>query len=357
MTNKMRILVDIGHPAHVHLFRVLLSRVQIEGGNVLATTREKEVTVQLCRAYGIPQLVLSRKRKGMIGNVIEYFERTWKLWRVARTFEPDILLGTSVSIGPVGRLIGKPSVVFQEDDQVIVPSFARLAYPLSSYIATPACLAYENHGEKHLIYQGYHELAYLHPDNFTSDPQIRPLLGLSSDDAYFILRFVSMEAHHDTAIRGFDFEIVNQLVTYLSNHGKLFISSEKGLHDSFAPYRFPLQANKLVDALAQADMVIGDSQTVAAEAAVLGVPNIRYNSFVGRLSYLNELEQKYGLTKGFLPHESEKLLETVIAWLSNLQQVKTELHDRRQKMLSESVNLAEWQWKILTKICSSQPVR
>jgi predicted glycosyltransferase len=34
------------------------------------------------------------------------------------------------------------------------------------------------------------------------------------------------------------------------------------------------------------DLYIGDSQTMAAEAAVLGIPSIRFNSFVGKLVYL-----------------------------------------------------------------------
>ncbi len=33
-----------------------------------------------------------------------------------------------------------------------------------------------------------------------------------------------------------------------------------------------------------------------AEAAVLGTPSIRFNDFVGKLGYLEDLEHKYGLT-------------------------------------------------------------
>ena len=43
-------------------------------------------------------------------------------------------------------------------------------------------------------------------------------------------------------------------------------------------------------------MFIGDSQTMTSEAAVLGVPSLRCNSFAGRISYINEQEFKYGLT-------------------------------------------------------------
>jgi uncharacterized protein len=346
----MRILVDIGHPAHVHLFRNLIKRVQAEGGAALATTREKEVTVQLCQAYGIPQLVISRKRWGVVGSGREYLERTWKLWRAARQFRPDVLMGTSVSIGPVGRLIGKPSIVFQEDDASHVPGFARLAYPLSSYIATPACLAHEDYGRKHLTYQGYHELAYLHPDHFTPDPAVRQLLGVGPQERFFILRFVSMQAHHDTAVRGIDFETATSLVKQLLPHGRLFISSEAEPHDSFKPYIFSLPPEKLLDALAFADMVIGDSHTVAAEAAVLGVPNIRFNNLIGKCSYLAELEHRYGLTIGIPSDQRERLFQTVAAWLENYEQTSQELYYRRQKLLAECVNVADWQWETVLNL-------
>ena len=346
----MRILVDIGHPAHVHLFRNLIRRTLAEGGAALATTREKEVTVQLCQAYGIPQLVVSRKRRGLVGNAVEYFERTWRVWRAARWFRPDALLGTSVSIGPVGRLIGKPSIVFQEDDASHVPGFARLAYPLSSYIATPACLAHEDYGRKHLTYQGYHELAYLHPDHFTPDQAVRQLLGVGPQERFFILRFVSMQAHHDTAVRGIDLETATTLVKQLLPHGRLFISSEAEPHDSFKPYLFSLPPEKLLDAIALADIVIGDSHTVAAEAAVLGVPNIRFNNLIDKCSYLAELEKRYGLTVGIASDQPERLFQTVAAWLENYEQTRQELHYRRQKLLAECVNVADWQWETVSNL-------
>ena len=54
--------------------------------------------------------------------------------------------------------------------------------------------------------------------------------------------------------------------------------------------------------MAFASLYIGDSQTMAAEAGVLGVPFVRFNDFVGRIGYLRELEDVYQL--GFGVHAS-----------------------------------------------------
>ena len=50
--------------------------------------------------------------------------------------------------------------------------------------------------------------------------------------------------------------------------------------------------------MAFAKMYIGDSQTMAAEAGVLGTPFVRFNDFVGRIGYLRELEDVYNLGYG-----------------------------------------------------------
>ncbi len=63
--------------------------------------------------------------------------------------------------------------------------------------------------------------------------------------------------------------------------------------------------------MAFAKMVISDSQTMTAEAAVLGVPSVRQNSFVGKLSYLEELEHRYQLTFGFTQGENDKMIAKI----------------------------------------------
>ena len=346
----MKLLFDFGHPAHVHLFRNLIKRVSDEGGHVLAATRDKDVTVNLCRAYNIPQDVLSHAFTGrFVAGLWEFLRRTLRLLKVALKFKPDALLGTSLSIGIVGRVIGRPSFVFSEDDADVVPLFAKIAYPTCSYVVTPECLRDENYGNKHLYYPGYHELAYLHPEHFTPDPTVPRSIGLEPDKPYFFLRFVSLRAHHDFKAMGMPAEKARKLVDMLADHGRVLISAEGELRREFKPYQFSLPPEKMHDILAFASMYIGDSQTITAEAAVLGVPSLRCNTFVGRLTYLEELENDYGLTRGFLPEEADKLLATAQKWLVNLEEIRQDMQQRRKKMLEETTNLADWQWRMLCK--------
>jgi len=346
----MRLLFDLGHPAHVHLFRHVIDRIRDEGGQALAATRFKDVTVNLCHAYNIPQIVLSRANTGgFFPGCCEFFIRTLKLLKMARKFRPDALLGTSMSIGLVGRVIGRPSFVFGEDDADVVPLFAKTVYPVCNYVVTPQCLKHENYGAKHLCYPGYHELAYLHPDHFSPDPDVPRFLGLEPEKPYFLLRLVSLKAHHDVHASGLPIEAARRIVELLGKRGRLLIVAERRLREEFRQYQFPLPPEKFHHVLAFASMCIGDSQTVAAEAAVLGVPNLRCNSFVGRITYLEELEKTFGLTKGFLPGQTQAMFETVATWLGNLAHVKHDMQVRRKKMLDKTVNLAQWQWQLISR--------
>ena len=41
----MKILIDIGHPAHVHLFKNLIGNLRKDGHEVIITARDKEIAL------------------------------------------------------------------------------------------------------------------------------------------------------------------------------------------------------------------------------------------------------------------------------------------------------------------------
>ena len=52
--NKMKIFIDIGHPAHVHYFRYIITKLKMDGHDIFITARNKDVTHQLLDNYNIP---------------------------------------------------------------------------------------------------------------------------------------------------------------------------------------------------------------------------------------------------------------------------------------------------------------
>ena len=57
----------------------------------------------------------------------------------------------------------------------------------------------------------------------------------------------------------------------------------------------PIPPESIHSLLYYAKMFIGDSQTMTTEAAILGTPALKCNTFAGKLSVPNELEEKYNL--------------------------------------------------------------
>lgn len=253
----------------------------------------------------------------------------------------DLMVGTSISIGPAARLTGAISIMFEEDDAQAVPVFAKLGYPIAHYVVTPQCLAFEKHGKKHLTYQGYHELAYLHPNRYTPQADILKVLGVGPNEKYFLVRLVSLTAHHDIGESGLSTAQAKTIVQRLAEHGRVFISAETTVDPDLRDYILPTPPDRIFDVLAFAHVVIGDSQTMAAEAGVLGTPSLRCNTFVGRLSYLEELEHKYGLTAGFLPKDFNKLLAKMDEYLAQ-DDLKQKWQQKRQVMLADCVDLTSW---------------
>jgi len=90
--------------------------------------------------------------------------------------------------------------------------------------------------------------------------------------------------------------------------------------------------------IAQSEIFIGDSQTMAAESAVLGTPFLRINNFVGKIGYLNEMETNYELGYGFKPDDQKEILNKIkfLLKLKNKSEIWTE---KVNEMYVEKINV------------------
>jgi len=150
----------------------------------------------------------------------------------------------------------------------------------------------------------------------------------------------SLSASHDIGKTGITNEITRKLITQLSREGRVFINSERELDPEFEDSRIRIKPSDMHHALYYSDLFIGDSQTMTAEAAVLGTPSVRFNDFVGKLGYLEELEHNYKLTFGVSPSQPEQLY-TKVDELLNMPDLKEVWRKRRQKMLSEKIDVTK----------------
>jgi len=336
----MKLLIDINHPAHVHLFRHAIHAWQKDGHQVIITARDKEVTTRLLDFYGLTYSLTTHPSHSLAGKAWELLRQDSIIYQLAVRHHIELMLGTSIGITHVSRITSAKSLFFNEDDAAVDRTSYYLAYPFADAIITPDCLS-DIITSKYFTYPSYHELAYLHPNRFQPDPSIFSLLGISANESYFVLRLVALKADHDLGQKGISPSFQRRLIYFLSDYGRVFITSEAPLPQDLEPYRVPVPAHKMHDVLAFASMLISDSQTMTAEAAVLGIPAIRCNTFIHRISYLDELEQRYGLTYGFLPHAEDAMLEKIVSLLKD-KSTKEQWSEKRERMLKEKIDLTAW---------------
>ncbi len=175
----MRVLFDIGHPGHVHLFRHAIRQLTANGHEVLVTAGEKDVTVRLLREYAIPYVSLGRSGGGIAVNCGRTALSTMRLLKTAVKFSPDLFVAVSpVRAAPVAGLLGRQCLGLDDTEH------ARLAHrvygPFVTMLLTPECYGLDV-GPEQRRYRGYHELAYLHPRYFTPDAAVLECEGVSAE--------------------------------------------------------------------------------------------------------------------------------------------------------------------------------
>jgi len=358
----MNILVQLSHPAHFHLYKVCIRNWQADGNQVYVLIKTKDILENLMKDSGIPyyNILPIAHRKSKLGVFLDMLIRDWKIFQFCIKQHIDILTGSTPEVAQVAKILRRKAVNCGEDDMPVVPAWEKIGGPFVDGYLCPDCCYNRSIEPKTIHYPSYHELAYLHPNHFTPSLDIVRRAGVNVDKPYFIMRFASLGAHHDKGIRGINKEIATRLVDILKPHGQIYITSERPLEPEFEPYRIHINPLDMHHVMAFASLYIGDSQTMAAEAGVLGTPFVRFNDFVGRIGYLDELEEKqdkqyvdylsldhhYDLGIGIKASEEgsvDRLCQVVEQLASMDTGVRCKVYgERRQKMLADKIDYAKF---------------
>lgn len=320
-----------------------------DGHEALVVSRPKDVTEQLLDEFGIPyETVGSGPRDSWLGQGLELVGRDAALVRLGRKFKPDIVLTRNPAGVHAARLLRVPGI-FDTDNGSSAGVHFRMAAPFATIITTPTGMG-ETYGSKHREYPSYKALAFLHPDRFRPDPRIRDELGLAEDEHFFLVRFVAMNASHDHGMDGLSEPVARKVIELLSTRGRVFVSSEKALPADLQGHRLPTTVASFHSVLAAADLCVGDSGSVAAEAALLGTPSIFCSSFAHKLSYLNELEHQFGLVRNVREYDEQKLLDAVDDWSTPSNGETTSWATKRERMLEHRVDLTGWYLDLINEV-------
>lgn len=335
----MNILIDIGHPAHVHMFRCFAHDMISKGHKILFTIRDKEFEKNLLDAEKLPYVNLGRKRTGKFSRMLYYLRCEWKVFCIARRFKADIFLSHgSIVAAHVASLLHKPAIAFEDTFNM---EQVKMYLPFTSVVLT-SDYDHPIHDGRVLKYPGYNELLYMHPHRFQpkSREEVFRMLGISSSERYVLLRFVSWRATHDKGHKGVTYENKLEVVQRMSQYARVFISSESPLPEELVSYKLPTAPEMIGHVMAHATMVFGESATMVSEAAILGVPGI-YIDDTGRY-YTNDLQKHYGLCWCYTESvvDQEAAISKAVELLSmSPHELETQMHRASQSLLSEKIDV------------------
>ena len=338
----MNILVELVHPAHFYYYRDTIANLKRDGYKVIVAITTKDMLEDIVRESGIEYVNICPKplkNKGKLGLMWDMIVRDWRMMKLAIKHKVDLISGSSVESAQIGWLLRIPNINIGEDDAHIVPKYTNSIAPFVDVRVSPESCDNGKIEPKSVHYPGFLKLTYLHPNDFTPSKEVVEKYEIDTSKPYFLMRFSSLKAHHDKGIKGISNDIARRLVEILAPHGKIYITSERALEPEFEQYRLHINPLDIHHVMAFATLYLGDSQSMANEAAMLGVPSLRFN-FVGakKIGVMEELEHKYGSTFGISSHEPEKLYAKTEELLA-MPNLREEFQSRRQKMLKDKIDV------------------
>jgi predicted glycosyltransferase len=289
----MRILMELVHPANVHYFKNFIFEMQKQGVEFLVIARDKDVTIDLLKHYGIPYINRGKGGNSFMGKLWDIPVAETIILKHALNFKPDIMMSfASMYVAHVATLLGKPHITFDDTEHNSLNH--KMYVPFTKMILTPKTFK-KDLGKNHYRINSLMEFGSIHPKYFKPNDAVFDYLGIEKGERFVLLRFISWNAIHDKGQTGFSAEIKMKAVEKFSKKAKVFISSEAELPESLEKYKIRIPSYYMHDALYYADLFFGESGTMAVEAALLGTPSVRVSTLAKALGNFVELRDKYDL--------------------------------------------------------------
>ena len=271
----MTVLFITGHPAQIHNFRIVKKLLEKSGHKVHWVSSKKDMSFQLLKLYGIDYTAIDKPKKNFFSKVKVLFVNTRIILSVLRKNHVDLIVSR---VSPFGALAGflsrTPHIALADTESsgIYDTIFSKFTQSLITSVSYS-----RNLRKDQIRIQSNIELFYLHPKHYK--PPIKPIatLDLKENEKYALLRFVNWEAYHDKGLDGFSNDNKIKVVKELHKHLKVFISSEGPLPPELEPFRIAISFKDMHDVIANSKLFFGEGASMAAEAAVLGVPAIFLN--------------------------------------------------------------------------------
>lgn len=326
----MNILFELNHPKHYHQFKFVIEKLKLEGHKIVIIARNKDILLQLLTENKVDFIIFGKHKKNYLSKIFNTFSLIFNYIALMRKLKVDLVISKASFYGTfTAKLLGKKSIIFPDSEIVKVTN--KFVVPLASKVITPENFTL-NFGKKHFKIDGFFESCYLSPQVFQANSEVLEKSGIKPPFA--LVRFIAWNANHDLNNHGFSENEKIKLIEFLSQKLNVYISSEGKLPESLHKYKLPSASKDIHHVLHFSNVYIGDSQSMATEAALLGTPSFRYNSFVGEndMSNFILLEEKHKMLSNFATFENLMSKLEQIDFISEKQNALNKIENYNHKI-------------------------
>jgi len=267
------VIIDITHYPHVNFYKYAIKSLKERNINVYIVIRPRGKLVSIFQKEcpDVPFVLIGRYRKKIFGKIFDMVERDMALLRYLSKRKFDVGTGVgSINLTHVTHFLKKPSIMFEDDLEY------KLGYHLYSPFATriimPKCIP--SRGKKLLKYNGFKELAYLHPNHFKPDRKALDPYDLDPYEYVFIREMLNVSLNYRWAEMGKPSKILD----YLKDMDlKILLSIEdKSLINLFKEHCIILKepVEDIHSLLHFASLTISSGDSMARESCLVGTPAI-----------------------------------------------------------------------------------
>ncbi|WP_255171648.1 DUF354 domain-containing protein [Natrononativus amylolyticus] len=324
----MRVIVTVECADHVRFFRHAIRTLEADDHDVCVFARERPAVLEALERFEIPHVGLGGTGDRLGEPARSQLEYETRLLKHARRLEPDVLSAVNASaVAHVASLVGARSVVFSDTDRTTL--LGRLTRPLVDTVCVPRRVETESTAGV-IRHRSYHELAYLHPNRFTPDRSLRADLTPDAEpgDRLVLTTLASWEDDEPSKTLEFVERLEREGATVL-------IAAETPLPEPLERRRRSLDAHRVHDALACADLVVTERSTTAVESAVLGTPTVYVSDCERRATH--QLEDEFELV--FNVRGRNARAEAFATAVTALEEPPSTWQRRRERLLSETCDM------------------
>jgi predicted glycosyltransferase len=348
----MRVLFDVVHPQHALFYAALARRLVKDGHKVTIASREKDVTIPLLDGFSTEHICISKKQgSGFISDFIETIIRVFRIQKLIKKFRPSVVL-TSNPTGSLAAWITRTPCIFDTMDGPAHGLHYSLPARLSTIITSPQLLGMKS-DQRHITYPAVKSMFYVTQDA-DATKKLCDELGIHDSETVAVLRVSAYTASHDRGAVGLSNDQIGSLIEFLGQRfDHLAVSAESQTHvDGNLSTWLKKHPGSFHRLLERADLLVGDSVTVAEEAAVLATPSVWVSEFALDRPIAIELEREYQLTKNVLAVDAAQILRDVERAVDELLSPdgKANFCKGHERLVQHSGDPIEWYIRVLEKL-------